>query len=138
MPPAGGRPTCVRKAPGWMKDYELSEMSICQEIRRPTSVMVEDVGVGGMLDYDIPSTAHSESRLREAMPGLAQIETSTCNGTGLENPATSDSRETKTTCVRSVLIGMRNLCRKNGLSEVFTTYLVGRMALELCYSDPPI
>ena len=48
------------------------------------------------------------------------------------------SGEVKTTCVRNVLIGMRDLCRKNGLSEVFTHYMVGRMAMDLCDVDPPI
>ena len=36
-----------------------------------------------------------------------------------------------------VLIGMKDLCRKNGLNEVLTHYLVGRLAMDLCDSDPP-
>ena len=34
-------------------------------------------------------------------------------------------------CVRGVLIGMKELCRENSLNEVFTAYLVGRLAIDL-------
>ena len=40
--------------------------------------------------------------------------------------------------MRSMLIGMKELCRENGLNEAFTAYLVGRLALDLCDADPPI
>ena len=40
----------MRKTPGWLKDYKMTEMSVCKEIRRPTSSIAEDVGVGGMLE----------------------------------------------------------------------------------------
>ena len=46
---------------------------------------------------------------------------------GLDKPDTSGRDERKPTCVRSVLIGLRELCRENGLNEVFTAYLVGRL-----------
>ena len=62
-PAAAGRPTRTRRPPGWTADYKMSEMS---EVRRPPSSVVEDVGVGGMLDNDIPDT---ETRLRESTRG---------------------------------------------------------------------
>ena len=87
------------------------------------------------MDNDIPGTA--ESRFREAIPGTDLGETRAANGTGLDNPVFSGRSEKKPTCVRSVLLGMKELCRENGLNEVFTAYLVGRLAIDLCYSDPP-
>ena len=57
---------------------------------------------------------------------------------GLVKPDTSGSDGSKPTRVRSLLIGMKELCRKNGLNEAFTAYLVGRLALDLCDVDPPI
>ena len=50
----------------------------------------------------------------------------------------SDSRETRATCIGRVLIGMKELCRNNGLNEIFTAELVGQLAIDLCDSDPPI
>ena len=108
----------------------MGEMS---EIRQPSSYMVEDVGVGGMLEDDIPGTV--DSRLRAATRDAGPIVTCAEGSSGRDKPG---SDEKKTTCVRSVLIGMKDLCRKNGISEVFATYLVGRLAIELCHSDPPI
>ena len=90
-----------------------------------------------LLDNDILSTAQGESRLREAMLGTDPGQTRATSGTGLDNPVSSGRSETKPTCVRSVLLGMKELCRENGLNEDFTAYLVGRLALGLCYSDPP-
>ena len=85
-----------------------------------------------MLDNDIP-----ESRFREATLGTDAGQTCADVTSGLDQPDTSGRDEKKPTCVRSVLIGMRELCRKNGLNEVFTAYLVGRLAMDLCDSDPP-
>ena len=51
----------MRKTPGWLKDYEMTEMSVCKEIRRPTSSIAEDVGVGGCWKMDIPGTVPSET-----------------------------------------------------------------------------
>ena len=124
----------MRKAPGYLQDYELTEMSVYQDIRQPTSNMVEDVGVGGMLGNDIP-----ESRLREA----ATLETDAGRAcadaaSGQVKPDTSGSGRSKPTCVRGLLIGLKELCRKNGLNEALTAYLVGRLALDLCDVDPPI
>ena len=125
-----GRPSRTRKPPVWSTDYEMTEMS---EIRQPSSYMVEEVDVGGMLDNDIPGTA--ETRLRESTRETDPSRTCADASSGRDIPG---SDEKKTTCVRSVLIGMKDLCRKNGISEVFATYLVGRLAIELCHSDPPI
>ena len=58
--------------------------------------------------------------------------------TGLDKPDVSDSRETRATCIGRVLIGMKELCRNNGLNEIFTAELVGQLAIDLCDSDPPI
>ena len=132
-PPAtAGRPARMRKAPGYLRDYELTEMSIGEEVRRLTSDDMEVVGVGGMLDNDIPST---ESRLREF---TREPDSSRACADASSGRDRLSSGEVKTTCVRNVLIGMKDLCRKNGISEVFATYLVGRLAIELCHSDPPI
>ena len=130
MPPANDRPTRTRRPPGWTRDYEMTEMSV---IRRPSSSMVEDVGVGGMLDDDILGT-----RLREATRGPATGRACADAADATSGRDRPGSENEKTTCVRNVLIGMRDLCRKNGLSEVFTHYMVGRMAMDLCDVDPPI
>ena len=85
------------------------------------------------MDNDIPD----ESRFREASSGTDLGETRATNGTGLDNPVPADRSEKKPTGVRHVLLGMRKLCRENGLGEAFTAYLVGRLAMDLCDSDPP-
>ena len=131
-PPAtAGRPARMRKAPGYLRDYELTEMSIGEEVRRLTSDDMEVVGVGGMLDNDIPST---ETRLREF---TREPDSSRACADASSGRDRLSSGEVKTTCVRNVLIGMKDLCRKNGLNEVLTHYLVGRLAMDLCDSDPP-
>ena len=84
-----------------------------------------------MLDYDIPGT--TQSRLRGADQGRTCADTSS----GLDKPDIGGRDEKGLTCVRSLLIGMKELCRNNGLSEAFTVYLVGQLALDLCDSDPP-
>ena len=128
-PPASGRPARVRKTPAYLKDYELSEMSLCQEIRRPTSYMVEDVGVGGMLEDDILGSV--ESRLREAATRDAgPIVTCAGGSSGRDEPGN------RSTCVGRILIGMKDLCRDNGLDESVTAEMVGQLAMDLC--DFPI
>ena len=130
-PPASGRPARERKAPAYLRDYELSEMSV--DVRRPASYMVEDVGVGGMLDNDIP-----ESRLREISRGAdaGRAGADVTSGTG--QPEAGDRREKKLPRVRDILLGLRKTCQENGLNEAFTAFLVGRLALDLCDVDPPI
>ena len=98
------------------------------EIRRPTSSMVEDVGVGGMLEDDIPGSV--ESRLREATRGAGPIVTCADGSSGKDEPGT------RSTCIGRVLIRMKDLCRDNGLDESVTAELVGRLAKDLC--DFPI
>ena len=85
------------------------------------------------MDYDIPGTTQRESRLRGADQGQTCADASS----GLDKPDTGGRDEKKPTCVRSLLVGMKELCRENGLNEAFTAYLVGRLAIDLCYSDPP-
>ena len=85
------------------------------------------------MDYDIPGTTQRESRLRGADQGRTCADTSS----GLDKPDIGGRDEKRPTCVRSLLIGMKELCRDNGLSEAFTVYLVGQLALDLCDSDPP-
>ena len=85
-----------------------------------------------MLDNDIP-----ESRLREATLGRDTGQTCADVTSGLDQPDTGGRSELKPTCVRSVLIGLKDLCRENGINEVFTAYMVGRLALGLCDVDPP-
>ena len=84
-----------------------------------------------LLDNDIPST---ESRLREF---TREPDSSRACADASSGRDRLSSGEVKTTCVRNVLIGMKDLCRKNGLNEVLTHYLVGRLAMDLCDSDPP-
>ena len=129
--PANRRPARERKAPAYLRDYELSEMSVV--VRRPASYMVEDVGVGGMLDNDIP-----ESRLREISRGAdaGRAGADVTSGTG--QPEACDRREKKLPRVRDILLGLRKTCQENGLNEAFTAFLVGRLALDLCDVDPPI
>ena len=131
--PASRRPARERKAPGYLKDYELSEMSVIRDIRQPTSYMVEDVGVGGMLDNDIP-----ESRLRDATSGADAGRACADVTSGREQPEASTGNEKKPPRVRDVLLGLRKVCREKGMDEAFTAYLVGRLALDLCDADPPI
>ena len=84
-----------------------------------------------LLDNDIPST---ESRLREF---TREPDSSRACADASSGRDRLSGGEVKTTCVRNVLIGMKDLCRKNGLNEVLTHYLVGRLAMDLCDSDPP-
>ena len=86
-----------------------------------------------MLENDIP-----ESRLREeATLGRDAGQTCAVVTSGLDQPDTSGRGEKKPACVRSVLLGLKELCRENGINEVFTAYLVGRLAIGLCDVDPP-
>ena len=95
--------------------------------------MVEDVGVGGMLDNDIP-----ESRLRDATSGADAGRACADVTSGREQPEASTGNEKKPPRVRDVLLGLRKICREKGMDEAFTAYLVGRLALDLCDADPPI
>ena len=90
------------------------------------------------MDNDIPGTAHSESRLREATLWSAPSETSATLETGLDNPGTSVSRETRSTCVGRVLIGVKELCQDNGVDEAVTAEVVGRLAIDLFRRISPI
>ena len=58
--------------------------------------------------------------------------------TGRDRPEAGASNEKKIPRVRDVLLGLRKVCRENGLDEAFTAFLVGRLALDLCDVDPPI
>jgi hypothetical protein len=117
-----GRPSRMRKPPVWSTDYEMSEMS---EIRQPSSFMMEDVGVEGMLEDDIPGAV--DSRLREAATRDAgPIVTCAGGSSGRDEPGN------RSTCVGRILIGMKDLCRDNGLDESVTAELVGRLAVDLC------
>ena len=105
------------------------------EIHRPAPAMLDQVGVGGMLGYDNLDKELTRGLTREA--ATPSGETYGNLETGLDDPVPSGRSEKKATCVRSVLLGMRKLCRENGLNEAFTAYLVGRLAMDLCHSDPP-
>ena len=119
-----GRPSRTRKPPVWSTDYEMTEMS---EVRQPSSYMVEDVGVGGMLEDDIPGTV--DSRLRAATREAGPIVTCAEGSSGRDEP---DTRATMSTCIGRVLIRMKDLCRDNGLDESVTAEMVGRLAIDLC------
>ena len=92
--PLHGRPSRTRRPPGWTTDYDMGEMS---EIRQPSSYMVEDVGVGGMLEDDIPGPV--ESRLREATRGAGPIVTCAEGSSGRDEPGT------RSTCIGRVRTG---------------------------------
>ena len=83
-----------------------------------------------MLDNDIPGLDESRLRgagTRDAGPDKAcAVESS-----GLDELDTSVGRAT---CFGRILIGMKDLCRDNGLDESVTAELVGRMAIDLCGS----
>ena len=85
-----------------------------------------------LLDNDIPGLDESRLRgagTRDAGPARAcAVESS-----GLDEPDTSVGRAT---CIGRILIGMKDLCRDNGLDESVTAELVGRLAKDLC--DFPI
>ena len=85
-----------------------------------------------VLDDDIPGSI--ESRLRgPATRDAGPIVTCAVGSSGQDEPGTS---VTRSTCIGRVLIGMKDLCRDNGLDERVTAELVGRMAKGLC--DFPI
>ena len=115
----------MRKAPGYLRDYELTEMSVGQEVRQLTSSGVEVVGMGGMLDDDIRHSRLRGAATTDASPvGACAVDSS-----GRDEPGTS---VTRATCIGRVLIGMKDLCRDNGLDESVTAELVGRLATDLC------
>ena len=64
--------------------------------------------------------------------GLVSGETGAATGTGLDKPDDSDSNETRDTCIGRVILGLKELCRKNGVNEILTASLVGRVAIDLC------
>ena len=106
-PPTDGRPTRSRKPPGWTRDYQMNEMS---EIRRPAPSMLDQVGVGGMLDDDNLDKESGLTREAAAPSG----ETYGNLETGLQNPDQSSSRETTSTWVGGILIGVKELRRNSG------------------------
>ena len=82
-----------------------------------------------VLEDDIPGAV--DSRLREAATRDAgPIVTCAGGSSGRGEPGK------RSTCVGRILIGMKDLCRDNGLDERVTAELVGRMAKGLC--DFPI
>ena len=58
--------------------------------------------------------------------------------TGLPNPDQSSSRESTSTWVGRILIGVKELGRHSGLDEAATAELVGRLARDLCGKLAPI
>ena len=82
-----------------------------------------------MLDNDIPGIDESGLTREAAAPSG---ETYGNLGTGLQNPDQSSSRETTSTWVGRILIGMKELCRDSGVDETVTAELVGQMAIDLC------
>ena len=83
--------------------------------------------MGGMLDDD---NTDVESRLRGAATRDAgPIVTCAVGSSGQIEPGTS---VTRFTCIGRVLIGMKDLCRDNGLDESVTAEMVGRLAIDLC------
>ena len=96
----------------------MTEMSVREDVRRTPSSIVEDNGVEGMLEDD--------------NHGLVSGKTGAATGTGLDKPGVSDSNETRDTCIGRVILGLKELCRKNGVNEILTASLVGRVAIDLC------
>ena len=83
-----------------------------------------------MLEDDI--TGSIESRLRgAATPDAGPVGACAVDSSGQDEPGV-----TRSTCIGRVLIGMKALCRDNGLDESVTAELVGRLAKDLC--DFPI
>ena len=124
VPPAGERPSRTGRPPEQTRAYQMTEMS---EIRRPAPSMLDQVGVGGMLEYD---NLDKESGLtREAATPSGE----TCGnlGTGYPNPDQSSSRATTSTWVGRILIGVKEPRRYSGLDEAVTAELVGQMAIDL-------
>ena len=105
----------------------MGEMS---EIRQPSSYMVEDVGVGGMLEDDSPGTV--ESRLREARLGTGPIMTCADVSSGPDEPEAIDKREATATRVGRVMVRLKDFCRMNGINEVLTASLMGQIAMDMC------
>ena len=96
----------------------MTEMSVREVVCRTPSSIVEDNGVEGMLEDD--------------NLGLVSSETGAATGTGLDKPDGGDSNETRDACIGRVILGLKELCRKNGVNEVLTASLVGRVAIDLC------
>ena len=118
------RPGRTGRPPERTRVYKMTKMS---EFRRPAPSMLDHVGVRGMLDIDIPGV--DESRVREA--AAPPSETYGKLETGLLNPDQISSRQTTSTCVGRVLIGVKEPCRNSGLDEAVTAELVGQMAIDL-------
>ena len=118
QPPTGGRPTRARKLPDRFRDYEMAEMSVKKDVRRPTSPVREDDDVEGMLEDDMHGAEASDG-----------------GETGYENPDVPGSRETRATCIGAVLSGLKDLCRMNGINEIQTASLMGQVAVELCQTQ---
>ena len=127
------RPGRTGRPPERTRVYKMTEMS---EFRRPAPSMLDHVGVRGMLDDDILGI--DGTRLREATLGTDAGQACAVVTSGLDEPDTSDRGEEKPTCVGRILIGMKELCRDNGLDEAVTAELVGRLATDLCRRNPPI
>ena len=104
--------------PGRFRDYEMTEMSVKEDIRRAPSSVREDDGVGGMLEDD--------------NHGAVSNRTGSGATTRLDKPDSSDSRETRATCIGGVISGLKELCRMNRINEIQMASLIGRVTIDLC------
>ena len=80
-----------------------------------------------VLDDDNPDMV---TRLREARPGTDPSRACADVSSGLDEPG--ECSMTTSTCIGKLLIGMKELCRDNGLDEAVTAELVGQLAIDLC------
>ncbi len=64
--------------------------------------------------------------------GAVSSETGRGATTGYDKPDVSASRETRATCIGGVIGGLKDLCRMNGINEIQTASLIGRVAIDLC------
>ena len=81
-----------------------------------------------LLDNDIPGMDESGLTREAAAPSG---ESRGNQETGLQNPDQSSSRETTSTWVGRILIGVKEPRRYSGLDEAVTAELVGQMAIDL-------
>ncbi len=75
-----------------------------------------------LLEDDI--TGSIESRLR----GAGTRDAGPARACAVDSSGQDEPGVTRSTCIGRVLIGMKDLCRDNGLDERATAELVGRMA----------
>ena len=147
------RPGRTGRPPERTRVHKMTEMS---EFRRPAPSMLDHVGVGGMLDNDIPgldesrlrgagtrdagparacaveSSGLDELRLRETTRDAGPIVPCAVVTSGLDESDTSDRRAATATCNGRVIIRPEEPGRDNGLDEAVTAELVGQPAIDLC------